>query len=118
ALRALRDGELAGGHAAQVTCWAGATCSDPAVRAGLAVVARGEATARSLWSDVLDWALAQQPRLRKRLRRVDLAETSPLLARPPGADPAVLAAHGWPRPDEVARLWAAHRALVLLRLQD
>lgn len=116
ALRALRDGCLLGGHAAQVTCWASATSTDPAVRASLLVIADAEAWCAALWADVLTWALQQQPRLVGRLRRVDLAERSPLLERPAEADPAVLAAHGWPRPEEVARMWAAHRPTVLARL--
>ncbi|MCW2778469.1 MAG: ferritin-like protein [Frankiales bacterium] len=116
ALRALRDGWLLGGHVAQVTSWAGATCSDPAVREVLTVVARAEAAQAALWRDVLDWALAQRPRLLGRLRKVDLVQRSPLLDRPAQADPVVLAAHGWPRTEEVARLWAAHRAVVVARL--
>lgn len=118
AVRALRDGCLLGGHAAQVTCWASATATDPAVQAALAVVADTEARAVALWSDVLDWTLAQRPRLVARLRDVDLVERSPLaeLVRGVAGDPVVLAAHGWPRASEVDRLWAAHRAGVLARL--
>lgn len=116
ALRALRDGWLVGGHAAQVTSWAAATCTDPSARSVLGLVARSEAAQAQLWRDVLEWALAREPHLLARLRRVDLVETSPFVRRPAGADPAVLAAHGWPRPEEVARLWAAHRAAVVAGL--
>lgn len=116
ALRALRDGLLVSGHAAQVTGWAAATCGDPAVRTVLSDVCRAEAGAAAVWGDVLDWALVQRPRLVARLRRLDLAETSPLAERPAGSAPVVLAAHGWPRVEEVARLYAAHRAGVLARL--
>lgn len=118
ALRALRDGCLLGGHVAQVACWASATSTDPAARAALRVVAEGEASATSVWNDVLAWCLTQQPRLVVRLRRVELAEHSQVaraLAQAPG-DPAVLAAHGWPRLAEVERLWSAHRAAVLARV--
>ncbi|MCU1692260.1 MAG: hypothetical protein JWM64_1351, partial [Frankiales bacterium] len=117
ALRALRDGCLVGGHVAQVASWASATCSDPAVRSVLLLLCEAEAWSAALWADVLAWALEQQPRTVARLRRVDLVERSPLLDRPPGADPVVLAAHGWPRPEEVARMWAVHRPTVLARLQ-
>lgn len=120
ALRALRDGCLLGGHAAQVTCWAAATCTDPGARVALAVVADAEARAGVLWADVLTWCLAQRPRLAVRLRKVDLPETSPLVQALSAVrgDPRVLAAHGWPRPQEVARMWAAHRAAVVDRLAD
>lgn len=118
AVRALRDGCLVGGHVAQVTCWASATSADPAVRTALAVVTAAETRAAAVWSDVLDWSLLQRPRLLRRLRAVDLVETSPLaaLVAGVGGDPAVLAAHGWPRPDQLARLWAVHRAGVVARL--
>ena len=118
ALRALRDGCLLGGHVAQVASWASATSSDPAARAALRVVASAQASTTAVWGDVLTWCLAQQPRLAARLRRVELAEQSRLvlaLAQAPG-DPALLAAHGWPRLAEVERLWAAHRAAVLARV--
>lgn len=118
AVRALRDGCLLTGHTAQVTCWASATAVDPAVRSALALVADTEARAAALWSDVLDWTLGQRPRLLRRLRSVDLAGRSPLqeLVGSVTGDAAVLAAHGWPRPDQVQRLWAVHRAGVLARL--
>ncbi|MCW2665347.1 MAG: hypothetical protein JWN57_309, partial [Frankiales bacterium] len=115
---AYRDGCLVGGHAAQVASWSAAMADDAAVRAVLAEFAAEEALLTALWHDVLDWCLLLRPQLRRRLRGADLPTVSPLLAAYRGvtADPSVLAAHGWARPGDVARLWTAHRATVVASL--
>ncbi len=118
AVTAYREGCLVAGHTAQVATWAAATAEDPAVRAALATVAAEEALHTALWEDVLAWCLEVRPKVRRRLRRLDLPTTSPVLAAYRGleVDPGVLTAHGCPRPQDVARLWAAHRAGVVARL--
>lgn len=118
AVTAYRDGCLVGGHAAQVATWSAATADDPAVRGVLGEFAAEEVLLTALWQDVLDWCLVVRPALRRRLRRIDLPTASPLLAAYRGltVDPVVLAAHGWARQGDVARLWAAHRAAVVGRL--
>lgn len=118
AVTAYRDGCLVGGHAAQVASWSAAMADDAAVRAVLAEFAAEEALLTALWHDVLDWCLLLRPQLRRRLRGADLPTVSPLLAAYRGvtADPSVLAAHGWARPGDVARLWTAHRATVVASL--
>jgi hypothetical protein len=118
AVTAYREGCLVGGHAAQVATWSAATADDAAVRAVLAEFASEEALLTALWHDVLDWCLLVRPQLRRRLRRLDLPTASPVLVAYRGvtADPSVLAAHGWARSGDVARLWAAHRATVVASL--